>query len=50
MASEHIEDIEDNDAGLNSFVNNWLFKWICSGLNFDTNEEMNKRKKKILQI
>lgn len=31
-------------------MNNHLFRWICSGLNFDTTFKVNRRKNKIMQI
>ena len=48
LAQERIEDIEDNDEILDQFVNNHLFRWICSGLNFDTTFKVNRRKNKIM--
>jgi hypothetical protein len=50
MASENIEDIEDNDEDLEQLLNNNLFRWLCSGLNFETTLKVNRRKQKIMQI
>ena len=50
MVQEHIQDIEENDAVLDQFVNNKLLKWMCTGLNFDTTFKVNRRKDKIMQI
>ena len=50
MAAENIEFIGDNDDLLEQLLNNNLFKWLCSGLNFETTFKVNRRKNKIMQI
>ena len=50
LVQEHLEEIQSNDDVLDAFVNNNLFKWICSGLNFDTVFKINRKKNKLMLI
>ena len=49
MQQENVTDSEANDEVLMKLLNNKLFKWICSGLNF-TVPQLNKCKELMMQI
>ena len=50
LASKKLSDFDQDLVSLEQLINNYLMKWMCSGLNFSTTFKVNKVKGKLLAI